>query len=101
MTAQTLLYLVIMEFPIKKRRNFKYKTLNSLLIFHPFSQFAVYYFLTMSSRLYRIRMKIVFPSRESYEHIPEWLLEAQRHIAPHQATLLLVGCKHDLASQGN
>ena len=46
-------------------------------------------------------MKIVFPSRESYEHIPEWLLEAQRHIAPHQATLLLVGCKHDLASQGN
>jgi len=39
-------------------------------------------------------------NRESYTHIPEWLVEAQRHIAPHQATLLLVGCKQDLASQG-
>ena len=46
-------------------------------------------------------MKMFILYRESYEHIPEWLLEAKRHIAPHEATLLLVGCKHDLASQGN
>ena len=46
-------------------------------------------------------MKMFLLYRESYEHIPEWLLEAKRHIAPHEATLLLVGCKHDLASQGN
>jgi len=35
---------------------------------------------------------------ESYKHIPVWLMEAKRHIEPHQATFLLVGCKRDLAT---
>lgn len=35
---------------------------------------------------------------ESYKHIPVWLMEAKRHIEPHQATFLLVGCKKDLAA---
>lgn len=34
---------------------------------------------------------------ESYKHIPVWLMEAKRHIEPHQATFLMVGCKKDLA----
>jgi Ras-related protein Rab-39B len=38
---------------------------------------------------------------ESYKHIPVWLLEARRHIEPHQATFLLVGCKRDLATPGS
>ena len=34
---------------------------------------------------------------QSYKHIPVWLMEAKRHIEPHQATFLMVGCKKDLA----
>ena len=34
---------------------------------------------------------------ESFKHIPVWLQEARRHIEPHQATFILVGCKADLA----
>lgn len=36
-------------------------------------------------------------NKDSYKHIPMWLMEAKRHIEPHQATFLLVGCKRDLA----
>jgi len=38
---------------------------------------------------------------ESYKHIPMWLMEAKRHIEPHQATFLLVGCKRDLGVEGH
>jgi len=37
---------------------------------------------------------------ESFKHIPVWLMEAKRHIEPHQATFILVGCKQDLAVEG-
>jgi len=39
-------------------------------------------------------------NQESFKHIPVWLMEAKRHIEPHQATFILVGCKRDLAVQG-
>ncbi|XP_059486056.1 ras-related protein Rab-39B [Neocloeon triangulifer] len=35
-------------------------------------------------------------NRASFEHIPAWMMEARRHIEPHQPTFLLVGCKVDL-----
>jgi len=38
-------------------------------------------------------------NKESYKHIPVWLMEAKRHIEPHKATFLLVGCKRDLAQE--
>jgi len=38
---------------------------------------------------------------ESFKHIPVWLQEARRHIEPHQATFILVGCKADLAVGNN
>ena len=38
---------------------------------------------------------------ESFKHIPVWLQEAKRHIEPHQATFILVGCKADLAVGNN
>ena len=34
---------------------------------------------------------------DTFKHIPVWLQEAKRHIEPHQATFILVGCKLDLA----
>lgn len=34
---------------------------------------------------------------DTFKHIPVWLQEARRHIEPHQATFILVGCKLDLA----
>eukprot|EP00092_Neocalanus_flemingeri_P004223 GFUD01004543.1.p1 GENE.GFUD01004543.1~~GFUD01004543.1.p1 ORF type:complete len:218 (+),score=88.47 GFUD01004543.1:202-855(+) len=39
-------------------------------------------------------------NQESFKHIPVWLMEAKRHIEPHQATFILVGCKRDLAGEG-
>lgn len=39
-------------------------------------------------------------NQESFKHIPVWLMEAKRHIEPHQATFILVGCKRDLAVDG-
>jgi len=39
-------------------------------------------------------------NKESYKHIPVWLMEAKRHIEPHKATFILVGCKRDLAQGG-
>ena len=43
------------------------------------------------------------PSSEYYllQHIPVWLMEAKRHIEPHKAVFLLVGCKRDLAVNGH
>jgi len=38
---------------------------------------------------------------ESFKHIPMWLMEAKRHIEPHQATFLMVGCKRDLGVDGH
>ena len=38
---------------------------------------------------------------DSFKHIPVWLQEAKRHIEPHQATFILVGCKTDLAVGNN
>jgi len=40
-------------------------------------------------------------NRDSYKHIPVWLMEARRHIEPHKAVFLLVGCKRDLAVGGH
>ena len=37
---------------------------------------------------------------DTFKHIPVWLQEAKRHIEPHQATFILVGCKLDLAREG-
>jgi Ras-related protein Rab-39B len=39
-------------------------------------------------------------NKESYKHIPVWLMEAKRHIEPHKATFILVGCKRDIAQEG-
>lgn len=36
-------------------------------------------------------------NRASFEHIPRWMMEARRHIEPHQPVFVLVGCKLDLA----
>lgn len=35
-------------------------------------------------------------NRSSFEHIPLWMMEAKRHIEPHQPVFALVGCKIDL-----
>ena len=35
-------------------------------------------------------------NRESFSHIPTWMNEAKRHIEPHKAVFILVGCKVDL-----
>ena len=37
-------------------------------------------------------------NRDSYQHIPVWMMEAKRHIEPHKAVFILVGCKLDLAA---
>uniref|UniRef100_T1JME3 Ras-related protein Rab-39B n=1 Tax=Strigamia maritima TaxID=126957 RepID=T1JME3_STRMM len=37
-------------------------------------------------------------NRSSFEHMPEWLYEAKRHIEPHKAVFQLVGCKSDMDS---
>ena len=37
-------------------------------------------------------------NRDSYKHIPVWMMEAKRHIEPHKAVFILVGCKLDLAA---
>ncbi len=39
-------------------------------------------------------------NRPSFEHIPRWMMEARRHIEPHQPVFVLVGCKVDLAVNG-
>lgn len=39
-------------------------------------------------------------NRDSFEHIPRWMMEARRHIEPHQPVFVLVGCKLDLAQTG-
>ena len=38
-------------------------------------------------------------NRESFLHIPVWMSEAKRHIEPHKAVFILVGCKHDIAKK--
>lgn len=40
-------------------------------------------------------------NRASFEHIPRWMMEASRHIEPHQPVFVLVGCKLDLAQRGH
>lgn len=35
-------------------------------------------------------------NRGSFEHAADWLFEAKRHIYPHTAIYLLVGCKTDM-----
>ena len=37
-------------------------------------------------------------NRESFKHIDQWMTEAKRHIEPHKAVFILVGCKRDIAS---
>ena len=37
-------------------------------------------------------------NRDSYKHIPVWMMEAKRHIEPHKAVFILVGCKLDIAA---
>lgn len=37
--------------------------------------------------------------RSTFEHMPEWLFEAKRHIEPHKAVFQLVGCKHDMETE--
>jgi len=36
-------------------------------------------------------------NRESFSHVPTWMSEAKRHIEPHKAVFVLVGCKYDIA----
>jgi Ras-related protein Rab-39B len=38
-------------------------------------------------------------NRESYKHIPQWMIEARRHIEPHKAVFIMVGCKRDIAEE--
>ncbi|XP_017771045.1 PREDICTED: ras-related protein Rab-39B [Nicrophorus vespilloides] len=38
--------------------------------------------------------------RDSFEHIPQWMSEAKRHIEPHRPVFALVGCKVDKVSNG-
>lgn len=38
--------------------------------------------------------------RSSFEHIPQWMSEAKRHIEPHRPVFALVGCKADLVGNG-
>lgn len=37
--------------------------------------------------------------RASFDHMAEWLYEAKRHIEPHKAVFLLVGCKCDMEEE--
>lgn len=39
-------------------------------------------------------------NRSSFEHIPQWMSEAKRHIDPHRPVFALVGCKADLIGNG-
>ncbi|KAK7605299.1 hypothetical protein V9T40_007157 [Parthenolecanium corni] len=39
-------------------------------------------------------------NRLSFDHIPRWMMEARRHIDPHEPVFVLVGCKLDLAQKG-
>ncbi|ENN82900.1 hypothetical protein YQE_00733, partial [Dendroctonus ponderosae] len=36
----------------------------------------------------------------SFEHVPQWMTEARRHIEPHRPVFALVGCKADLVNNG-
>lgn len=36
-------------------------------------------------------------NRASFQHIPTWMNEAKRHIEPHKAVFILVGCKRDIS----
>lgn len=38
-------------------------------------------------------------NRDSFKHIPQWMAEAKRHIEPHRAVFVLVGCKRDIAEK--
>ena len=38
-------------------------------------------------------------NKESFSHIPTWMSEAKRHIEPHKAVFVLVGCKYDIAQK--
>ncbi|TRY77483.1 hypothetical protein TCAL_07406 [Tigriopus californicus] len=38
-------------------------------------------------------------NRDSFQHIPVWLMEARRHIEPYRAVFILVGCKLDLVHE--
>jgi len=38
-------------------------------------------------------------NRESFTHIPTWMNEAKKHIEPHKAVFIVVGCKRDIASE--
>lgn len=38
--------------------------------------------------------------RSSFENIPQWMVDARRHIEPHRPVFALVGCKADLVSNG-
>ncbi|OAD54589.1 Ras-related protein Rab-39B [Eufriesea mexicana] len=40
-------------------------------------------------------------NRASFEHIPQWMMEARRHIEPHRPVFALVGCKLDLVTNGS
>ena len=42
-------------------------------------------------------------NRDSFRHIPHWMSEAKKHIEPHKAVFILVGCKRDIAeaAKGN
>lgn len=39
-------------------------------------------------------------NRASFEHIPQWMMEARRSIEPHRPVFALVGCKLDLVANG-
>ncbi|XP_014239657.1 ras-related protein Rab-39A isoform X2 [Cimex lectularius] len=39
-------------------------------------------------------------NRSSFESIPLWMMEAKRHIDPHEPVFALVGCKLDLVKAG-
>ncbi|XP_011305128.1 ras-related protein Rab-39B [Fopius arisanus] len=39
-------------------------------------------------------------NRRSFEHIPQWMMEARRYIEPHRPVFALVGCKLDVIAQG-
>ena len=38
-------------------------------------------------------------NKESFSHISTWMSEAKRHIEPHKAVFVLVGCKYDIAKK--
>jgi len=38
-------------------------------------------------------------NRESFTHIPTWMNEAKKHIEPHKAVFIVVGCKRDIATE--